>query len=178
MIRFIISVGALLMLPALAQAHLLPKQNATMRIIGNTANFVVSVPISALAGIDDDADGELSEQEIHEHDAQIKQQFSNRFTVSNNGKRGRGFMLSIMSPHTDGSHNHNDYVVILHRVKFDEVPSNPIITTNLFGTRKDETNMTMRATLGNKQETVILSASNSEHEFFKPSDTMPTEIEN
>jgi hypothetical protein len=43
-----------------AQAHLLPAQNATMNIIDNAAYMVVSVPVSALEGVDNDGDGKLS----------------------------------------------------------------------------------------------------------------------
>ena len=38
----------LLLISVTAQAHLLPKQNATMKIVDDTANFVVSVPASNL----------------------------------------------------------------------------------------------------------------------------------
>ncbi|MGB5485364.1 hypothetical protein [Parasphingorhabdus sp.] len=158
----------LLLTSATAQAHLLPKQNATMKIVDDTANFVVSVPASALVGIDDNGDGELSTQEIQTHEELIKQQFTSRFTVTNNGTPGTGFMLMVMSPQTDGDHHHSDYVVILHRVKFDETPRNPVVKTDLFGTRDGEGRMALRATMDDAQEVAVLTPKNSEHRFFKP----------
>jgi hypothetical protein len=47
----------LLLAAGTAQAHLLPKQNATMKIVEDSANFVVSVPVSALVNVDDDKTG-------------------------------------------------------------------------------------------------------------------------
>lgn len=75
MVRAVIAC-CLLLIPVVAQAHMLPKQNATMKIVDDTANFVVSVPVSALADVDDDNDGQLSAQEIRKHEKMIERQFS------------------------------------------------------------------------------------------------------
>ena len=168
-IRAIALFLSLLLISVTAQAHLLPKQNATMKIVDDTANFVVSVPASVLVGVDDNGDGELSAQEIQTHEELIKQQFTSRFTVTNNGTPGTGFMLMVMPPQTDGGHQHRDYVVILHRVKFNETPRNPVVKTDLFGTRDGEGRMALRATMEDEQEVAVLTPKNSEHEFFKPS---------
>ena len=159
----------LVLISVTAQAHLLPKQNATMKIVDDTANFVVSVPASVLVGVDDNGDGELSMQEIQTHEELIKQQFTSRFTVSNNGTPGTGFMLMVMPPETDGDHDHSDYVVILHRVKFEETPRNPVVKTDLFGTLDGEGRIALRPTFDDAQEVVFLTPKNNEHKFFRPS---------
>ena len=173
-IRAIVAI-CLLLTSATAQAHLLPKQNATVKIVDDTANFVVSVPASALVGVDDNGDGEFSAQEIQTHEELIKQQFTSRFTVTNDGKSGKGFMMMVMPPQTDGDHHHSDYVVILHRIKFDEVLRNPVVKTDLFGTRDGEGRMALRATMDDDQEIAVLTPENSEHEFFKSANTASEE---
>ena len=163
----LIALFWLLLAAGTAQAHLLPKQNATMKIVEDSANFVVSVPVSALVNVDDDKDGMLSAGEIQSHSRDIERQFTTRFTVTNDGKPGKGLMVWVVPPQTDGDTLDSDYVVILHRVQFDETPQNPKIITDLFGTADGEDQMTMRATLGEDQEVAILTASNGQHEFFR-----------
>lgn len=51
--RAVAAICGLLALSGLAEAHLLPKQNATMNIVGKSAFFVVLVPASVLKDIDD-----------------------------------------------------------------------------------------------------------------------------
>jgi len=67
---------------AAAAAHLLPKQDATLHVDGDKGYLVVSIAASALVGIDDDVDGELSPQEIAKYKDEISRQFVGRFHVS------------------------------------------------------------------------------------------------
>ncbi|VWX62082.1 HupE/UreJ family protein [Sphingorhabdus sp. 109] len=157
----------LLLFAGTAQAHLLPKQNATMKIVDNSANFVVSVPVSALDNVDDDQNGLLSAREIRLHNRDIERQFAERFGVTNSGKSGNVLMTWVVPPQTDGDPLDSDYVVILHRVQFDEPPHNPLIETDMFGTRDGEAQMTMRATLDDDQEVAILTAASGRHQFFR-----------
>ncbi|WP_417594506.1 HupE/UreJ family protein [Parasphingorhabdus sp.] len=168
MIRFLLALS-LLVSAGIAQAHLLPKQNATMKIVDDSANFVISVPVSALVDVDDDRNGLLSAQEIQQHSQDIEQQFTARFTVTNAGKSGKGLMAWVVPPQTDGDPLDSDYVVILHRVQFDEPPQKPAVETDLFGTGDGEEQMTMRATLGEDQEVAILTVDNGKHQFFRGS---------
>jgi hypothetical protein len=62
------------------EAHLLPKQNATMNLVGKAAFFVVSVPVSALVDVDDDHNGLLSRAEMQRHAAEIRVQFGDAST--------------------------------------------------------------------------------------------------
>lgn len=153
----------------------MPQQTATMKIVKNTANFVISVPASALVVVDDNGDGQLSVQEIGKNEEVIEQQFTSRFIVTNAGKPGTGFMLLVMPPQTDGDHHHSDYVVISHRVKFDEAPRSPVVNTSLFETRGGEGRMTLCATMDDEQEVAVLSPKISAHEFFKSSKTSSDE---
>lgn len=167
MIARFFAVLCLLMLASGAQAHLLPKQNATMNIVDNAAFFVVSVPVSALKGVDDDGNGKLTAQEIQKHDQSIKQQFADRFTVSNDGQAGTSALSWVMAPDGSGAQMEADYVVILHRANFPIPPENPVLTTDLFGTNPDEQQMTIKATLDGVSEVAILRPDVTVHQFFR-----------
>jgi hypothetical protein len=57
-------------LPA-AQAHLMVAQHGTINIVGDGAFMVLSLPVSALRGVDDDGDGKLSMAEMRAHHGHI-----------------------------------------------------------------------------------------------------------
>lgn len=157
----------LLILASTAQAHLLPKQNATMKIVDNTANFVVSVPVSALQNVDDDGNETLSLQEIGKHNDVIKAQFSERFLVSNGDEVGKSKFTWIMAPDTNGTEPETDYVVIMHSVEFAAVPEKPALSTDLFGSKEGENQITIKATYGEIVEVAIFRPGAPSHQFFR-----------
>jgi hydrogenase/urease accessory protein HupE len=157
----------LLIIPCVAQAHLLPKQNATMHVVDKAAFFVVSVPVSALTGVDNDQDGALSLGEIQQHNREIQRQFEARFHVRSDGKTGDTKLTWVLSPIQDGTATKTDYVVVMHRVNFAELPENPVLETSLFGTRASERQMTITATRGDLKEVAILEAGTPSHKFFR-----------
>jgi hypothetical protein len=65
--------GALLGM-APAQAHLMSAQKGTLNLVGDAAFLVLSMPVSALSGVDDDGDGGLSTAEMQAHAATIRAQ--------------------------------------------------------------------------------------------------------
>jgi HupE / UreJ protein len=65
--------GALLGM-APAQAHLMAAQKGTLNLVGDAAFLVLSVPVSALQGVDDNGDGGLSTAELQAHADAIRTQ--------------------------------------------------------------------------------------------------------
>jgi hypothetical protein len=65
--------GALLA-TAPAQAHLMAAQKGTLNLVGDAAFLVLSVPVSALKGVDDSGDGALSVAELRAHTDTIRTQ--------------------------------------------------------------------------------------------------------
>lgn len=68
-----LAAAALLWLAAAsaAQAHLMVAQRGTLNIVGEGAFMVLSLPVSAFSGVDDDGDGKLSAAEFGAHRADI-----------------------------------------------------------------------------------------------------------
>ena len=91
-----------------AQAHLMVAQRGTLNIVVASASaapsagayLVLSIPVSALQGVDDDHDGLLSASELQRHAASIEDQL--RAQVQLVGKAGalplQGLMLQLSSP--------------------------------------------------------------------------------
>ena len=167
MIRLLAAIAIFLSIPGLAHAHLLPKQNATIKISDRSAYVVVSVPLTALNGVDDDGDGLLSLQELQRHSPEIQAQFESRFRVSQDGRPGVAAFSWVAPPDADVGPAGSDYVVVLHRADFDQPLLRPQVETDLFGTRADEARMTLRATLGQTVEVAILEPGAQSHRFFR-----------
>ncbi len=129
-----------------AFAHLLPAQNATLNIIGDAAFCVVSVPTSALQGVDDDADGLLQPAEIQRHNLEIVRQFEARFRVTDGKTPGKTALSWIVPVQADETTDDASYLVMMHRVNFPQAISKPIITTDLFGSKPSEQQITVTAT--------------------------------
>lgn len=161
----------LMTLSGAAHAHMLPKETATMNILDKAAFFVVSVPVSALKGVDDDGNGQMSIVEMQKHTPDIVRQFAKRFKVSDEGNLAAPALSWVMPPQSDGPPVDTDYVIVLHRMDFASAPKNPILETDLFGTKDGESQMTITATRNNKTETevAILEASAPSHKFFRGS---------
>lgn len=150
-----------------ALAHLMPAQNATMNIIGNSVFLVVSVPVSALHGVDDDGNQRLSMAEIQRHNSDIAGEFNRRFRVDSDGRPGTAALTWVMDPQTDGAQIDMSYVVVMQRLEFGKEPLQPSVTTDLFGTRASETTMTLTATHGTTAEAAVLRADDSTHVYFR-----------
>jgi len=57
----------LLLCMAPARAHLIAAQKGTLNLVGDAALLVLSVPVSALRGVDDNGDAALSTAEFRAH---------------------------------------------------------------------------------------------------------------
>lgn len=165
-LRYLALICAALALPSAVQAHLMPKQNGTMKIAKDSANFVISVPVSILENVDDDADGFLSPEELGKHSDAIAEQFGARFKVTDGGQVGQNKMTWVLSPLTDDPTANTDYVVVMHRVFFPAQPRAPNVSTDLFGTGAGEAQLTIRATRGDEVEAAILRPGAPSHQFF------------
>jgi hypothetical protein len=90
-----------LLLPASAEAHLMAAQHGTLNFVDDGAFMVLSLPMSAFEGIDDDGDGKVSMIEFNNHRAAIIESIEQNVTLGD--KEGNlsleGIMLSPVVPH-------------------------------------------------------------------------------
>jgi HupE / UreJ protein len=101
---------------AAVEAHLMVAQRGTLNMVGDGAFMVLSLPVSAFSGIDDDGDGKLSAAEFATHRAEI-------FTVvtrdvqlvdAQGARPIEGLMLSL-SPPDDAPQSPANQLVVLGR---------------------------------------------------------------
>lgn len=152
--------------PVSASAHLLHEQNGTMKIAENSANFVISVPVSALEDVDFDGDGMLSMEELGSRKERIIAQFEQGFSVSQGSTVGRETVTLVFSPNTQNPEAPTHYVVVMHRVFFEEKPAGLTISFDLFGSTFQEQRLSLRVSDEDGSKTVILTPEYKEHTFF------------
>lgn len=149
-----------------AHAHLLAKNNATMRIKETSAYFVVSIPVSAFEGVDQDGDGRLDSRELGAGNAALQRQFAQGFSVSDGDNPATPVLTMVAAPHDEPGHGATDYVVVMHRVNFAAPPEHPQVRLTLFGSGGGEDAVSLRATRGERVEVAQFSAGAPEHRFF------------
>lgn len=84
-----------------AQAHLMVAQHGTLNIVDSDAFMVLSLPISAFDGVDDDGDGEVSMIEFNRHRSAIVEVVHKNVSLSDSqgNQPLQGIMLSPVVPH-------------------------------------------------------------------------------
>ena len=180
-------VLSLLLYADSASAHMMPAQQGTLNVIDNAVFEVVTVPVSALQGVDDDRDGRLSEQEVFRHQASLQRQVGSRFRLYEDNHRG---WLGVLgrSPdhaakegvqelvHLRAEHDERDessragakQILALLKTSFPTPPQSLRLVTDLFGTADGEGQLTIRATRGSDPAEVgVLRPLAKEHSFFR-----------
>ncbi len=168
----LIVLTAFTLLPRSVAAHLLPPQNATLHAVGDKVYAVVSVPVSALSGVDDDGDGKLSAAELRRHQSDINRQFKQRFQLSMANETGNSLNSWVLSPQTGGGVPVPvSYVVVLEAVQFSRSVDQLALRTDLFGTGDGEASLSIRATrdqtVGTDTELAVLDPLLCTQVFFR-----------
>ena len=85
----------------MAHAHLMVAQHGTLNIVEDGVFMVLSLPLSAFEGVDDDGNGKVSMLEFNNHRGAIMESVTQGITLSD--KQGslplQGVMLSPVAPH-------------------------------------------------------------------------------
>ena len=71
--RLVITIFLLMSVTTL-HAHLMVEQHGTINFANGGAFLVLSVPVSAFSGVDDDGDGALSAVELSRHSKVVEEQ--------------------------------------------------------------------------------------------------------
>jgi hypothetical protein len=127
-----------------AQAHLMVAQRGTLNIVDTGAFMVLSLPVSAFAGIDDDRDGRVSDAELNRHRPQILRAVALGLRLQDDrGPRPlEGVMLGL-SPSHDSPSAPAAQIVVLGRYALTD-PMRPLRWhIGLFGTLASEKQLTV-----------------------------------
>lgn len=150
-----------------AHAHLMVAQRGTINFKEKGAWFVVSVPVSALVGVDDDGDGRLALTELAAHNGAIESQVAAGLELHDDGGvRAIEGLLINPSPSHGAPDEPVEHVVAMGR--FAPAPARgPLrFKTTLFGRGVSEQILTLKLTRGGDSDVVTLTPPAPERELF------------
>ena len=143
-------------------------QRGTLKFGKGGYFFVVSIPVSALSGVDDDGDGLLSAQELNVHRKRIQEAVRNelRLISDKHGPRPiEGLLLNM-------AHNHgalqkpSSHIVAMGRFSVTPEMKALRLQTTLFGPKAEEQKLVFKVSRGKKQAHVELSKQKNSRVLF------------
>lgn len=157
-----------------AHAHLMEDQQGTLNIVGARGYLVLSLPVSALSGFDDDRDGRLGAAELARHSAAIERDLRARVRVSDGGVAAPldGVLLNL-SPDEHHREVAATHLVLLAVAMLPKPPLRPELEVRVFGRAAAERSIrvvgTRRDAAGRMQEQVVrFTPETPRHGFFAP----------
>jgi len=149
---------SLLMSPP-AQAHLMVAQHGTLNIVDDGAFMVLSLPVSAFEGIDDNNDGKVSMVELNNHRAAVVESVRNNVVLSANGENRplQGITLSPVIPHA-ATHATTalSQLVVMGRFSLDNADNAFRLHVGLYGTQAAEQLLEITATRRSDDQRQVL----------------------
>ena len=150
-------------------AHMMVAQHGTLNIIDNSIFMVLSLPVSAFKGVDDDNDSKLSIEEFTTHRSKITKIIHNKVILKDkSGKLDlQGMILSpVMSHHAVKTPS--SQLIIMGRFTLVDPNSTLQYRVELFGHHPDEALLEVIATRQNdeRRQVIQLSPKNSQVTLF------------
>lgn len=149
-------------------------QQGTLNIVGARGYLVLSLPVSALAGVDDDRDGRLDAAELGRHSAAIERDLRARVRVLDGGAAAPldGVLLNL-SPDEHHRETAATHLVMLAVAMFPRPPAQPQLDLRVFGKAPREREFRVVATRrdargGMQEQTARFTPAAPRHRFFAP----------
>ncbi len=154
---------------ASAKAHLVVVQRGTLNIVGNGAYMVLSLPVSAFTGFDDDQDGLLSVSELRAHSADIASQVQQGVTLRDEHGLAKleGLMFDLSPPDTMPA-GPAAHLVVLGRFAIESQATGWVFALRLFGPRADEQTEHITVTRGDASQVLTLTPQNLQAALLPP----------
>jgi HupE / UreJ protein len=152
-----------------AQAHLLVAQHGTLNLVGDGAFMVMSLPVSAFAGVDDDGDGRLSVAELRTHQANIIARVHHGIALwEETGARPlQGLMVNLASP-DESPATPSAQLMVLGRFALAAQDQSLRLRVDLFGTTPGEQTFQVKVLRGGQAQWLVFSPAQPEHGLFAP----------
>jgi len=152
-----------------ANAHLMVAQRGTLNIVEDGAFMVISLPMSAFEGVDDDADGLLSDEEFTRHKQTLLQTVKQgiRLTDASGSHSLQGLMLSP-SPTDDTHPDSTRQLIAMGRFQLDQSTVAMHLRMSLFGTGADEQvqYITVSRPADERRQLLVFSPQAQDHELM------------
>lgn len=141
-----------------AQAHLMVAQRGTINLAGGGGFVVLSLPVSAFAGVDDDGNGLLSAAELQAHASDIQRQVVQGVRLwSDAGERPLEGLMLQLSPDEHQPNGAARQLVAMGRFALDAQPQNLRLRMDLFGTGAEEQTQNIVVSQGERAHRLVLS---------------------
>ena len=139
-------------------AHLMVAQRGTLNLVGDGAFMVLSLPVSAFEGTDDDGDGKLSAIEFRAHHKDIATHVYKRVRLfDGQGARPLDGLLMSLSPPEDNPMAPASQVVAMGRFKLADPSGTLRFESKIFGTQASEQTLRMTITRGEQRQLLTLT---------------------
>jgi hypothetical protein len=165
--RFAIVACALIAVTS-AQAHLMVEQHGTVNFANGGAFLVLSVPVSAFDGVDDDGDGGVSAEELRLHTTEVLQQLHDGVQLLDDSGEPlplQGLLLSLVPPDHNGSEPATQ-LIALGRFPVDAAMVSPGLYINLHGEAPAERRITITATRDGHSQQMLFTPDQEFHTMF------------
>lgn len=153
-----------------AQAHLMVAQHGTLNIVGDGAYMVMSLPVSAFSGIDDDGDGRLSLAEGNAHLREVEDQV--RSGVQLIGAAGplplQGLMVNL-SPADNAPGAPVSQIVVVGRFPLGGDRGTLVMKQTLFGKGATEQSQEVTVTRGQQRQLMVLAPGREQRDVLPSS---------
>jgi hydrogenase/urease accessory protein HupE len=165
-LAWLVAGALLLALPA--SAHLMSAGQGAVRLVGDSAYSVISVPVAALSGFDDNHDGLIDLPELNAHRAELSRQVAQLLVFKDGDVAGKLLFDDLLLSHDDNNQIHPaDHLIAMQRYQWAAPVTAFSITCHLF--EPDATasaQLLVRAISGARSEVALLSRQRSEVQFF------------
>lgn len=151
-------------------AHVMVAQRGTLNFVDDGVYMVLSVPVSAFEGTDDNKDGKLSKGEFDRHQAAIALIVKDKVALSNTSEKLilKGLMLSPATPH-DASNSDASQLIVMGKFELKNTDSPLLYQFNLFGNTLAEKSIeiTVRNKVKGLKQVIRFTPDNIASQLFK-----------
>ena len=136
-----------LALTSASSAHLMVAQNGTINIVGDGAFLVLSLPVSAFEGVDDNGDKMMSRAEFTKHRKALIATINDKVTLleKDDPRPLQGMLLSPVAPHNNPMGS-TDQLIVMGRFLLAKPDSDFTFHLDLYGTKDEEKQQKMTFT--------------------------------
>lgn len=150
-----------------AHAHLMVAQSGTLNIVNDGAFMVLSLPMSAFEGVDDDGDGAMSPAELSRHAPQINQQvqLGAQLLAENQPLPLEGVLLQLSHTDEDPSTTATQ-LIVMGRFQLPSPATGLRFRLGLFGSGAGEQSQAITVSQGDTAHRLVLSVDQPEGAFM------------
>jgi len=165
----VVTAICLLMAVTTVHAHLMVEQHGTVNFASGGAFLVLSVPVSAFDGVDDDGDGALSALELSRHTAEVERQLHDGVQLLDDSGEPlplQGLLMSLTPP-DDAPTDPARQLVALGRFPVDAATLSPGLRINLQGEAAEEQEFSITATRDGQSYVMVFTPDREYHTMFQ-----------